>query len=192
MQVAIKSPLKGTTRFSREDKFVKETLEYLERAVKYSKRENTSAIYDLAIMHKSLGEMEQSRSCLQLMVNKPEGMLPLDYAKAYEQMGLVLKEMAESEEDQREKKRLLQESKSMLMIALKNVSQMFDGCPGIQIGEVWRSFPTLLELVKDSDLAEDKKLKEKALLFQLIKNHRQSLDLLHEIERMDPDKANDP
>ena len=43
-----------------------------------------------------------------------------------------------------------------------------------------------------SDQNAHRKLQEKAKLFQLIKDYKQSLDQLQEIEQMDPQKANNP
>ena len=46
--------------------------------------------------------------------------------------------------------------------------------------------------MEDSDQDTRGKLKEKVVFFQLIRDCRQSLDLLQEIERMDPENAKDP
>ncbi|KAK7103998.1 uncharacterized protein [Littorina saxatilis] len=192
LQKAVKSPPKGTTTFTREDKFVQQTLYYLELSVKFSKNANTRAMYDLALMHKSLGELDQSRKYLQLMLSKEQILLPLERINVYEQIGLVAGEMAESKSDPGAKYKLNQESHSMLMMALKIASRTFSASSKLQIKEIWQSFTTLLAAVVKSDNDKSKKMREEATLLQLVKHYKPSLALLQELEQMDPKQIDDP
>ena len=191
-QRAIKSPPKCTTSFSMEDKFVKETLEYLLKAIDYSNEENATAIYDLALFYKSMGELESSTKYLKLMLNKQQCLLPFDRIKVFEQMGFITREMANAEKDQKKKEKLHQESKCMLMSALQTASRILPASPEGSIGEIWCSFSTLLQAVDESDRDSCNKLQERAKLLQLIKRYKSSLDLLQEIEQIEPEKTKDP
>ena len=194
MQRVLKSPPQGVTRFSRDDKYVMEALHNFTQAVEFSKGENTRALYDLAILQKSLGELKEAIANLNKMLLFRKHMFPADQICVYEQMGLIMKEMAESETDEDNKKRLRLDSSSMLLLALKSASRLFSRSPefSVNIGEVLQSLPALLKEVDDSDRKIPEKLKKKAILYQLIRDHKQSLDLLQRIEKMDPEQAKDP
>ena len=193
MQKIVKSPPTSVTRFSKGDKFVQDALYNFERAVTFSEGENTRALYDLALLQKSMGQLEEAKENLEKMIRNKQQMFDADQTSVYEQIGLIMKEMAESETEEASKKRLIQDGNSMLLMALKFASRICSRSPGaVNIGEVWQSFPALLREVEESDRNAHEKLKEKAKLFQLIRDHKQSLDLLQKIERMDPQKAKDP
>ena len=193
MQRVIKSPPKGVTTFSRGDKFVKEALCNLEKAIEFSEGENARAIYDLALLLKRLGQLEEAEQYLQKMLKNQESVLDGDYAKAFEQIGLIKKDMADSERDESKKKQLIEDSKRMFLKALKAASAVFSQCPGVNehIGEVWHSFPTILQAAEDSR-GDTHTLQEQAVLFRLIRDYKHSLTLLRKIMEMDPQKAEDP
>ena len=194
LQRVLKSPPKSVTRFSRNDRYVQEALHNFELSVTFSEGENTRALYDLALMQKSLGELAKALKSLQQILESKLYMFDVDYPGVYEQVGLIKREMAESETEEGRKKRLLQDSSTMLLMALKSASRLFSKSPGfkVHIREVWQSFPALLKEVEDSDRNTNEKLKEKAKLFQLIRDHKQSLDLLQKLQTMDQERANDP
>ena len=194
MQKVLKSPPKGVTKFSRNDKYVQEALHNFKQAVEFSDRENTRALYDLALLQKSLGELPEAMENLQKMFRYHQHMTDADQTRMYEQMGLIMEEMADSETDDGKKKRMLKDSRSMLLKALKSASRLFSRAPEfkVYIKDVLHSLPALLQAVDESDSNAQEKLKEKAKLFQLIRDHKQSLDLLQKLEEMDPQKAKDP
>ncbi|KAK7098511.1 hypothetical protein V1264_002785 [Littorina saxatilis] len=194
MQRVVKSPPAGVTRFTRDDKYVMEALHNLERAVEVSEGENTAAMYDLAILQKALNELPAAKKTLQKCLKNQHNMRHTDQISAFEQMGLVTKEMAESEKNEDVKQRLLKDSNSMLLMALKTSAMVFSKSPGMEekFGKVWHSFSTLLQSVEQSKKNQHQKLKEKAKLFQLIKDHKQTLNLLKQIAQMDPGKEQDP
>ena len=145
-------------------------------------------------LQKSLGELAKALESLQQILESKLYMFDVDYPGVYEQVGLIKREMAESETEEGRKKRLLQDSSTMLLMALKSASRLFSKSSGfkVHIGEVWQSFPALLKEVEDSDRNTNEKLKEKAKLFQLIRDHKQSLNLLQKLQTMDQERANDP
>ena len=194
MQKVLKSPPKGVTKFSRNDKYVQEALHNFKQAVEFSDGENTRALYDLALLQKSLGELPEAMENLQKMLRYQQHMVDADQTCMYEQMGLIMKEMADSETDDGKKKRMVKDSKSMLLKALKSASRLFSRSPEFKAytKDVLLSLPALLQAVDESDSNAQEKLKEKAKLFQLIRDHKQSLDLLQKLEEMDPQKAKDP
>ncbi|KAK7088436.1 uncharacterized protein [Littorina saxatilis] len=190
----VKSPTKGTTQFSREDPFIAEAIDSLLRAVEISEWENARAIYALAMLHKSLGEYELARECLEKSLWKEHCLGVFDKINFFEQVGLILNEMAEKQTDEPKKKQLVENSESMLLMALKIASEQFASRPEIKenIGNFWHSFDTLFQAVEDKDHSASQKLREKATLFMLIRKHKKSLALLQDIEAMDPQKGNDP
>ncbi|KAK7098512.1 uncharacterized protein [Littorina saxatilis] len=194
MQKVYKSTPKGVTKFSRDDKFVSQILHHLKQSVAVSEGENTRALYDLGIMHKALNELKDAMGCLQKVEKNPNQMFVTDEVNMYEQMGLIKRELAESETNETRKQQLMKDSESMLLMALNAASKIFATSPGMKesLGEVWHSFPTLLQIVEESDKNPHQKLENKAKLFQLIKDHKQSLNLLKRIRQMDPNKVQDP
>ena len=73
-------------------------------------------------------------------------------------------------------------------------SSLCSRLPGLQhfIRDVWHAFPTLLQAAQNSDRHHTDKLREKARLYQLIKDHWQSMALLQEIRNIDPKEAESP
>ena len=193
MQRVNKSPPKGVTTFSRGDRYVEEALCNFRKAIEFSEGENARAIYDLALLLKRLGQLEEAEQSLQKMLKNQESMLDADYAKAFEQIGSIKKDMADSERDESKKKQLIEDSKRMFLKALKAASAVFSQCPGVNehLGEVWHSFPALLQAAEDSR-GETHTLQEQAVLFRLIRDYKHSLTLLRKIMEMDPQKAEDP
>ena len=194
MQRVNKSPPKGVTTYSRDDRFVTEALYNLEQAVEFSEGENTRAMYDLALLKKRLGEPEEAIETLQKMLKNESSLFDADYVKGFEQLGLIKRDVADSETDETRKKLLIEDSKKMLLKALKAASVVFSNCPGINehLGEVWHSFTALLQAAEKSCDDDTHTMQEKVVLFQLIRDHKQSVDLLRKIQEMDPQKAEDP
>ncbi|KAL8612393.1 hypothetical protein ACOMHN_008378 [Nucella lapillus] len=194
MQRMMKSPPRGVTRFTRDDKFIKEALSNFKKAIEFSLGENTRAMYDLALLLKSLGELEEAKENLQEMLKHQYGLFPTDVVNIYEQMGLILKELAESETDEAKKKHLLQNSATMLQMAVTSAAEIFSKSVGVKehLDEICHSFSVLLQEVENSDNNKHWKLQEKARLYQLIRDHKQSLDLLQEIEQISPENSENP
>ncbi|XP_076470083.1 uncharacterized protein LOC143300359 [Babylonia areolata] len=195
MQRVIKSPpTRGVTRYTKDDKYIKEVLHNFKKAVEFSQGQNTRALYDLAILQKSLGELVEAKKLLEEMMKQEHNLFTADLVNIYEQIGLIWKEIAESETDQAKKERMLQNSTTMLQRALASASEIFSRSPEIKehLGELYSSFSVLLQDVDQSKNNHHWKLQEKASLYKLIRDHKQSLELLQEIKLMDPEKSKDP
>ncbi|XP_076457662.1 uncharacterized protein LOC143291601 [Babylonia areolata] len=191
IKIMIKSPSRNVTKFSRNDKYVKEALHHFQKAVEM-KQENDRAVYDLALFQISLGELKSADQSLKDLLKYPQDMLPIEYVKVYEQLGQIHMELAETETDETKKRHLLKDSKSMLLTALKEASQIFQSS-GVSehLGEVFTSFDILFKWAEKShDIP--KGLEEKAILFKIIREHRHHLALLQELKRLDPQKEKDP
>lgn len=195
IQRVMKCPNNEVTSFIRHDKFIDKALHNLELAVDCSKGMNTRALYDLAILQKSLGEAEEAKQHLlkMLKVECRQNLFESDIINVYEQLGLIMREMAEAENDAVKKKTLLQDGNAMLLMALKMSSEILSKSPELRerIGEIWYSFGELWKEVEMSSSSPHIKLKNKAKLLQLIRDHKQSIDLLKEIDDMDPAQTGD-
>ena len=66
----VKSPLKTTTCFAKGDAYLDETVNALSQAVELSEWENAFAVYDLALVYKSMGELERAKEHLEKMLLK--------------------------------------------------------------------------------------------------------------------------
>ena len=190
MQRKIKSPAHNVTHFSRADPYVEDAERHLQKAVKISEGENAGAQRDLALLQIALGELEDAKT--NLLSIQTENMHATQVISVYEQLGQVMKEQAKAEEDETKKKHLEQNSSAMLMKALTAASRVYKRAPGVNMGEVLHSFPILMQEAETASARADQKLKEKAKLCQLIRDHKQSLDLLQEIEQMKSNEANEP
>lgn len=194
MQRMIKSPPSDVTRFSRSDKFIEQALCNFKKAIEFSRGENTRARYDLALLQKNLGELEEAKESLQEMLKHEHSLFPTDLINIYEQLGLIMKELAESETDEEKKKHLSQDSTAMLQRAITSAAKIFSRSPGVKehLAELCHSFSVLLQEVEESGSNTHWKLQEKARLYQLIRDHKQSLELFQEIEQMGPEDSEDP
>ena len=191
----VKSPSRDAIRFSRTDPFVQEAMDAFKKAVELSEGENIPAVYDLALMHRALDELEEALKLLDTIQQaRLKSMGPFYKINAYEQAGLILKDMSEMESDEERRKKLNEEGESKLNMALYLCSSLCSRLPGLQhfIRDVWHAFPTLLQAAQDSDRHHTDKLREKARLFQLIKDHSESMALLQEIRNIDPKEAESP
>ncbi|KAK7102597.1 uncharacterized protein [Littorina saxatilis] len=194
MQELMKSPTKEMTDLSWDNMLVREAERNFELAVEFSEGENTRALFDLALVRTKIGLKEKALADLKKILQIEKNICVFEHIRVYEQMGSIIKEMAESEANGEKRKQLLNDSKSMLYHSLTIASRFFSRSQGEKeyIREVLVSFSALLKDVEDSDCSAHQKLKEKAKLYQLIRDHGQSLDLLKEIEKMDPEKTEDP
>ena len=190
----VKSPLNTVTQFTKGDKYLNEAIDAFLRAVELSEWENTAAVYDLALLYRNIGELELAKEYLEKSLCRERSLGIFGKINAFEQLGLILKDLAENCTCSQEKKRLLENSQSMLLMALKTASEWYAKSPGIRdhIGDIWHSFHTLLQSVDKQEQSRSTKLREKARLFQLIKKHKQSLAFLRDIETMHAEKGNDP
>nr|KAG5690357.1 hypothetical protein BaRGS_001279 [Batillaria attramentaria] len=183
----VKSPPKGTTTFSWDDKYVRESVENLKESVRFSEKENTRAVYDLALMYKALGEFAEALRCLEDIYDKSEEDLsssgPLEIVTAYEQAGLIKMEMAEIEKDKDRKRQLHNEADDMLGSALITASRLFEKSAQIQgqFAGVFQSPRALLQAVDNSGRSTQEKQKEKAKLLHLIQKHKKSLAVLRKM-----------
>ncbi|XP_025095352.1 uncharacterized protein LOC112564619 isoform X2 [Pomacea canaliculata] len=191
----VKSPNGNETKFSRSDSYIPEALHYLEEAVKFSKDENKRAVYDLALLHKALGEYDNALILLQKIKNSTSMMVgAFDKVNAWEQIGLIWKTKSENETNEEEKKKLDKRGNSMLRSALHEAMRLFSRAPSMQqqVCHVWNSFSTLLADIENSDGNTREKIREKARLLTLVSKHKESISLLQELKTISPQKENDP
>nr|KAG5707463.1 hypothetical protein BaRGS_011967 [Batillaria attramentaria] len=186
MMRAVKSAPIGTTRFARTHEYVADAMKYLQLAVEFSCGENTRAIYDLALMHQALGEFKEALNLLADIRGKRLLRSPLDEICALEQEGIILREMAEKEEDEAKRGQLEGEAKSMFDAALTAASEQYSNNPDTRafIGYIWQSFSVLHELSQNSDQSNETKMEEKARLNHLVKRHNQLIVLKQELEKL--------
>ena len=194
---AIKSPLQLATKFTKGDPYLEETIRYLSRAVDISDGENGSAVYDLALVYRAMGELEMAKDCLEKTIHRGTCLAGMNKIRFFEQLGLVMADMSKKcihQDDEKKKKDLEKASQSHLLMALKAASESCSHSPHVQqnVGALWQSFATLFEAVEKTEGSQAGKLREKAALFRLIRNNKTSLALLQELKQMDPQKANDP
>ena len=165
-------------------------LHYLKQAIKLSKNQNTRAQCDLAMSQKGIGRLAEAKQTLEETLKHSCRKCISDEIFFYEQLGLIMRAMAEAEKVEKVRKQLEQDSSSVLMLALKNASRIYAHSQGVDNGELFRSFPILLREAEASSDGKHSQLQAKAKLFQLIRDHKQSLDLLQEIEQINPQEAN--
>ena len=125
-----KSPPRAVTRFSRNDRYVPEALRNFRKAVEFSEGENTPALYDLALMHKSLGELAKAKENLEAIVMNQRQVSGFYQIDVYEQLGLIMREMAHSATKEENPPRLLQDGRSMLLMSLKLACRHFTRSAG--------------------------------------------------------------
>ncbi|KAK7477792.1 hypothetical protein BaRGS_00030975 [Batillaria attramentaria] len=188
-----KSPLGCVTKFKKTDAFVEETVCYLKQGVKFSEDCNMLGIYDLALIYKDLGQLEDAQELLEKMVLDRQHYGEFDKINAYEQRGLVHLEQSKLETDVEKKANLKRKGKAMLYTALSTASKQFSKTPEVRerIGEVWNSPAALFKAVEESDESRRDKLREKAKLFHLIRRYRESLDVLQEIDEQEQPEPED-
>ena len=190
----IKSPLRPNIKFTKGDPYLEETIRYLSLAVDISEEENGSAVYDLALVYRAMGELEMAKDCLEKTIHR--GLVGMNKIRFFEQLGLIMVDIANKciHQDEEKKKDLEKASQSHLLMALKAASESCSHSPHVQqnVGALWQSFATLFEAVEKKEGSQAGKLREKAVLLRLIRNNKTSLALLQELKQMDPQKANDP
>ncbi|XP_076453041.1 uncharacterized protein LOC143288438 [Babylonia areolata] len=190
----VNSPWNVETQLEKGDPYVNEAIKHLQLAIELSEWENSAAVYELAVFLRSMGEIEQAKYHLERCLLKDHCLRITTKISAFEQLGLICADMARENPSKEESKRLTDQSQSMLLMALKTASESYSKQPAYNhhVREIWHSFPALLEAVDKNEKCSVRKLQDKAKLFKLIKENRKSLDILQDIEKMDPRKGNDP
>ena len=99
-----KSPLKTAVTLSRGDAYVDEAVDALSRAVELSEWENSFAVYDLALLYRRLGELELAKEYLEKSLSREHCFDNFGQINRFEQLGLILKDLAENCTCSQEKK----------------------------------------------------------------------------------------
>ena len=182
----VKSP-KGNTQFDPEDTNVQKAIQNLKLAVDFSLKENSRALYDIALMHKATKNYQEALKYLK-DIGEVDTSGMLEQITALEQMGLIYKEMSEEKVGE-EKKRLAKKSESMLHRALSRAAELYSTTAAVEhiFGKIFQSPSALLRAADASEGNEDGKRKTKAAIFNLINDHKQSLALLQDIPRTQRD-----
>ena len=171
MKTDFNSPLKGVVSFSRTDRFVLEALCNLEHAVEFSEGENTLALYDLALTHKSLGELPAAKECLQKIVMNPKHVSVVDLIRAFKELCSVMKEMVDFPTEEKSKSKQFPESPSVLLMARKLASENFS---------------------RSADRNTRGQFEERTKPFQLTTTKKCSTDLLQNVLKIDPQTFHSP
>ena len=171
MKTAFNSPLKGVVNFSRTNRFVLEALRNLEQAVEFSEGENTLALYDLALTHKSLGELQAAKECFQKIIMNPKHVPVGNLISAFKGMCSVMNEMADCPTEEKSKSKQFRESPSVLLMALKLASEI---------------------LSRSADRNTRGHFEERTKPFQLTTTQKFSIDLLQNAIKIDPQTFHSP
>ena len=194
LRSVVKSPMK-MPKLSRSDEFVEWAMTAFQKAIEISHENNIRALYDLALMHRAIGELDEALRILDIIILcKQKSVGPFDKINAYEQAGLILRDKSAVEGDEDLKKKFSEEGEAKLHMALRMCSRLCSRLPRLQhfIPHVWHSFHTLSKTAEKPEKKDTVKLLEKARLFQYIKEHHQSLALLQDIKRFTPEEAESP
>ncbi|XP_076469831.1 uncharacterized protein LOC143300165 isoform X1 [Babylonia areolata] len=184
---AVKSP-DDATQFDPDESLPQKAIENLKKAIEFSAGENSRAAYDLALLYKSMKEFKPALDLLNSIARRqnseiatPSGML--EQVTAQEQMALIYKEMAEEEEGEGEREKLLKKSKSMLDRSLLLADQRYSNVADVKdnFAEIFHSPKLLLEAADASDQTDEDKRKTKIKIHSLSNNPRQSQKLLAEV-----------
>ncbi|XP_070177856.1 uncharacterized protein [Littorina saxatilis] len=183
--------------FSLEDDYIKEAIEAFQKAVELSEGENVRAVYHLAVTYRSVGNLREARRWLDVITGRSHSQAsygPFDRINAYEQAGLVLREMSEVEEDEKTRQQLREEGEEKLKMALRLCSRLCQRLPALHsyVPHVWLSHSTLMHIVDSSQLGLTKKHQERAKLFQMIQAYGPSMAELKEILTKDTSQAENP
>ena len=100
----VKSPLNTVTQFTNGDKYLNEAIDAFLRAVELSEWENTAAVYDLALLYRNIGELELAKEYLDKSLCRERSLGIFGKINAFEQLGLILKDLAENCTCSQEKK----------------------------------------------------------------------------------------
>ena len=176
---AVKSANKST-EFDPEDENVRQAFKYLKEALEFSCDENSRAMYDLALLHKATRQFREALKYFDKIIQRknggnsnPSGLL--DQVTALEQKGLIFKEQADEEEDRSRKGKLINDGKKSLYRALEKAAEFYSNVSEVKdhFAQIFHSPSALLR--------EAVRCEERAAVFSLMNNHKQSLALLNEI-----------
>ena len=139
----VKSP-KGITQFGPEDTNVQLAVQNLKLAVDFSLKENSRALYDLALMHKATKNYQEALKYLK-DIGEVDTSGMLEQITALEQMGLIYKEMSDDKAGE-EKKKLAKKSVSMLYRALSRAAELYSTTAAVKhiFGKIFQSPSALL------------------------------------------------
>lgn len=194
MKKIVKSP-SGKTKYSRSDKNVAKALEAFKKAADLSEFTNTRAMYDWALMLRGLGENDEALKLLETILHDTHHATgPFDKISSYEQVGLIKRDLSEIETDAGEREKLRKDSEAKLYMALLMCSSLCQQLPRFQffIKHVWNAFSVLMESVDVKNCPVNEKDREKAKLFQLIRENLQSNACLCALLNEDPTEAQNP
>ncbi|KAK7115462.1 hypothetical protein V1264_001319 [Littorina saxatilis] len=180
---AIKSPPnKKVTTFTEGRKFVAEAIEQLQKAIEFSEKENTRAMYDLGLLYKALNQSEKALDVFDEIYNRENSTGPLDVIGAYEQSGLILLDQSQLCDDEKMKADMQKDAEDKLNKALRASVKFYLRLPlvGVETTRVWHSVATLLKIAEQTD-PKDQKLKDKLKILRMTRNPRQILPLVDEV-----------
>ncbi|XP_060075535.1 uncharacterized protein LOC132555199 [Ylistrum balloti] len=178
----IKSPLK--VEVHPDDELLTEAIKFCEEAEKLSAHA-LNVKYDKGILYCMLGQNQDAVKTFKQIVSKKK-CLPNEslLTCVYEQLGLRLLELAESEETSSDmKKKFKKDGQTHLLHALQIQSEIV--AKDRLFKKSWNSYATLTELFSDD---KGGKPKELAVLHMLMGDHRDSINVYNEILMKDKDK----
>jgi tetratricopeptide (TPR) repeat protein len=193
MKKIVKSPLVRRT-YSRTDEYVEDAIKAFEKSIELSNGNNTPALYEVALIYCAVGDRAQALRLLEKILRQIKSVRPYERVSAYEQAGLILKEMSQETVDKEESDRLRRDGHEYLEMALLICSKLCMHLPHFQpfIRRTWHSFHVLMESIERERSPEAYKNKEKAKLLQLIRENLESNAHLNALIQADPSEMDKP
>ncbi|XP_060069383.1 uncharacterized protein LOC132549456 [Ylistrum balloti] len=182
LRAMINSPLK--VQVVPENELLLEAIHLLEKTEQLDPYALTIQ-YDKGIIYRMLGQVEEAVKVFKRLLSKKNFFsTETQFTNVYEQLGLCLLEMSESDEVLPSvKEKLQKDGYCHLSHALQLQSQIVANDQ--QFKKVWNSYATLQELLScDSDRMP----KQLAVLHMLMGDHKDAIDIYREIFRTEKDR----
>ncbi|KAL8566317.1 hypothetical protein ACOMHN_050435 [Nucella lapillus] len=185
---AVKSPLEKATHFELGEFNVQKAIENLQLAVDFSAKENSRAVYDLALLYKAVNDFKRALNLFSSIVMRqnskittPSGLL--EQITSLEQIGLIYRQMADDETHEGKRKELHKKSASKLTQALSLAVRRYSEVKVMKniFGKIFHSPFALLDAARASDKTYGEKVLEEARIYSLINNNKEAQDLLMKI-----------
>ncbi|KAK7099926.1 hypothetical protein V1264_022955 [Littorina saxatilis] len=184
-------------RFSRDDKYVKETMKHFNKTLVLSHGDNSEASYDLGLMYRALGEYRDALNQFLTMadVGNPS---PMNVVRAFEMAGLVKLDQCQGQDSEARARELQEEGRGLLSMAVLVQCRLVmhfrhhqpHNSPGI-----WRDLHALgryLRLEQDDDgVCRDDSPTELWLL-RLLRVYADIIPVLSSLQQLSPQDASNP
>ncbi|KAK7099927.1 uncharacterized protein [Littorina saxatilis] len=184
-------------RFSREDKYVKETMQHFNKTLVLSHGDNSEASYDLGLMYRALGEYRDALNQFLTMadVGNPS---PVYVVRAFEMAGLVKLDQCQNQDSEARARELQEEGRGLLSMAVLvqcRLAMHFRHHQPHNSPGIWRDLHALgryLRLEQDDDgVCRDDSPTELWLL-RLLRVYADIIPVLSSLQQLSPQDASNP